>query len=159
MVRAAWLCSVLIVLSASCGQTEPPAPAIEAETGVLIDDYKKNEVAADAKYTNRSVSLTGIVREIGKEKGVLSDQAYLDFGGSRGPRVRCYFEKKDEEQFRDIQKDQEITVKGLCAGVYVEFKHRIREKRLDEKFGELIQPYTFVTLNGCKVVPPDKAKP
>jgi hypothetical protein len=66
-----------------------------------VREFEDDEVSADAKYKGRLVGVSGPVREIGKEKGALSDQSCLD---QESPaRVRCCFNKdKVQEGVRDL---------------------------------------------------------
>lgn len=158
MNRKIALLAGILMGAGGCGKTEEVAVTIVVfDAEALVNEFKDNEVAADAKYKGRSVGVTGSVREIGKEKGTFSDQAYLDLGGRA--RVRCYFDKDKEAQFQGLKKDDKVFVVGTCQGVHVSFRERVAGESLDDKFKKLFGVFVFITLENCDIRPPINGKP
>src|SRR5688572_5022315 len=137
--------SALLILIAGCGKPAPSASVITVDAQAMMDEYKKNEVTADATYTGKAITVTGVIREIGKEKGVLSNSAYLDLGGLMGARTRCYFSSDNESQFQGLEKGGRVTVTGTCDGVHVKLRERLGAENLEDKLKK-IGNYTFITL-------------
>lgn len=80
----------------------------------LYGDYSANEVAADAKYKGKIVSVHGVVQQIGKD---ILDDAYIVIGG-RGllDGVQCTFTKDNQFSVAYLNKGQTVTVKGEARG-------------------------------------------
>jgi len=82
----------------------------------LIEEYEANEVAADAKYENKTLEVTGVVDSIGKD---ILDTPYVvltdgDEWAVWG--VQCMFRSKDEAQLAQMTKGQTLTIWGRCDG-------------------------------------------
>lgn len=90
---------------------------IDPET--LITDYEANEVKGDEIYEGKTMELTGIVGDIGKD--ILED-VYITFEREEEfafTAVQCYF--KDEAQIKkvmELSKGDKITLQGKCDGKF-----------------------------------------
>ncbi len=81
---------------------------------VLYAAYDENEVAADQKYKNALVEITGTVHDIGKD--VLGD-AYITLDtGKPYYYVQCTFSKAQESAVASLSKGETVTVGGECRG-------------------------------------------
>ena len=75
---------------------EPKPDTIEVSAGDLYSEYQSNQVAADAKYEDEILTITGIVDSVGKDVLdtpyiVLTDgDKFALFG------VQCMFKEKDD---------------------------------------------------------------
>ncbi|HVU06637.1 MAG TPA: hypothetical protein VHE10_02520 [Candidatus Paceibacterota bacterium] len=93
-----------------------PVPTIKISADKIMDDYTANEVAADAKYKNNVVSVTGIVDSIGKD---IVDTPYiaLKTGGQYSISVvQCMFPRSAESILANISKGEYMTLQGKVTG-------------------------------------------
>ena len=116
--------SLLLLGLIGCkGQLKPTQPADAPPTASispeqLFLDYKNNEVAADLKYKNKVLQITGKIEKIAKN---LSDEPYivLDAGKNTIFNVQCFLPAKDTNclnQIAEYSKGQTIIIKGECVG-------------------------------------------
>jgi hypothetical protein len=90
-----------------------------ADVMQLIDEYDKNSVAADMKYKNKKVKLTGIVNNIGKD---ILGNVYVTISNDADAifeDAQCFFE--DDSQVNKVTKlkvGDTITVIG-SVGEYL----------------------------------------
>lgn len=90
--------------------------AIKVTASQLYSDYEANEVAANAKYKDKKVEITGAISGIGKD---LMDTPYVALVVSpNNPvfSVQCMFKKGDESQLAVLVKDSDITLEGKVSG-------------------------------------------
>jgi len=93
-------------------QSQTPSYTLSANQ--LYRDYKANEVAADAKYKDRIVVVSGTIDSIGKD---IMNQAYIVIGGEGFlDGVQCMFTKGEESSIAQLSKGQHVTVKGKVSG-------------------------------------------
>lgn len=101
--------------------TSTPAPAPKAPEAIKISAdklytaYKDNEVAADEKYKNKTLEVSGTVDDIKKD---IADTPYIalstdDLIG----RVQCMFDKSTLTQLSELKKGQQIKITGKCTGL------------------------------------------
>ncbi len=88
---------------------------IEITAVELSRDYDNNKVAADAKYEDKDLKITGIINDIGKD---IMDTPYVALDGleTRLFGVQCMFPRNDESQLVDLSKGQSITLIGKLSG-------------------------------------------
>lgn len=93
----------------------PAKEAIKVTATKLADDYKANEVAADAKYKGNLVEVSGIIGTIGKD---IIDTPYvtLTIGQYDILSVQCMFGKNDQTALANLSKGQSITLQGEVSG-------------------------------------------
>lgn len=106
----------------------PVQEAIKVTASKLAEDYKANEVAADAKYKGNLVEVSGIIGTIGKD---ITDTPYvtLSIGQYEITTVQCMFGRNDQTALASLSKGQSITLQGEVSG----------------KLGNII-------VRGCKIV-------
>ena len=117
------LVTILLVFGA-CGPSPSPAPqptpsAIEVTAQELYSAYDANQVAADAKYKDKTLKVTGVVESIGKD---ILDTPYITLtsGGQYEVwGVQCMFDEKYEPELAKLTKGQMVTVQGECDGYLV----------------------------------------
>jgi tetratricopeptide (TPR) repeat protein len=99
-----------LILGADSRATEKP---IKIAAVKLMAEYQKNEIAADAKYKDKVVAVTGIVVNVGKDKGesYLALEA-LDING----KIQCFFEKGDDNGLGQLSSGVQVTIIGWCEG-------------------------------------------
>jgi hypothetical protein len=90
------------------------SPVEQLSADFLYNQYKNNEVSADATYKDKVVILTGDIKEIGKD---ISDTPYIVIGGQGFlDGVQCMFPKVTDSPVANASKGQTVTVKGRVAG-------------------------------------------
>lgn len=111
---------LLLLPTAGCLATEAGTEAVQDADAAytvpadeLVAEYETNEVAADQKYADQVVSVSGSVTDIGKD---ISDTAYVILGGTGSlDGVQCFFADSPESDIAALEKGQEITVKGKVS--------------------------------------------
>ena len=94
-----------------------PEPSISVSAAELVNDYKANEVAADARYKGKVVEVSGAIDRIGKD---LIDTMYVSLSSGRQfefRSVQCYFADSEEGKLSQLSNGQWITLKGRCDGL------------------------------------------
>lgn len=89
---------------------------VEGKTGVVVtavalsEEFGRDERAANAKYLNQAVEVTGTVSETeqNQEGGLM---VILDTGDPMAG-VQCAMREKGVQ----VQKGQQVTIKGFCSG-------------------------------------------
>jgi len=80
----------------------------------LYADYEANEVAADLKYKDKVLIVTGKVQEITKD---YDDQICVTiYTGDIIGTIRCSFATSHTNEVAGLEKGQSITIKGKCEG-------------------------------------------
>ena len=80
----------------------------------LFKEYDTNSVAADAKYEDKIVVVSGTIQSIGKD---IMDTAYLVIGGTGFlDGVQCMLPTGQEGLVARVSKGQYITLKGKVSG-------------------------------------------
>jgi len=83
----------------------------------LYSAYNSNEVAADQKFKDKIITVTGTVENIAKD---IMDDIYVTLKGERGEysigSIQCFFSKAHTDQAATLKKGQKLTVKGKCTG-------------------------------------------
>jgi hypothetical protein len=115
--------SLFVILAVASGESqkeiekkiENETPVLEVSTLQLSSDYKNNGVAADEKYKDKTITVTGVVcgidRDVFKEIYVKLDEDGDAFG-----TVQCYFSEDHAKQASKLVKGQKISIKGKCEG-------------------------------------------
>jgi len=89
-----------------------PDYVLSADT--LFKAYDQNSVAADAKYEDKIVKVSGTIQSIGKD---ITDTAYLVIGGSGFlDGVQCMLPRGQENLVASVSKGQYVTLKGKVSG-------------------------------------------
>ena len=89
--------------------------AIKVTASQLYTDYEANEVAADAKYKDKNVEISGTISSIGKD---LMDTPYVALVVSpNNPvfSVQCMFDKSDQSKLTSLSKDSKIVLLGKVS--------------------------------------------
>jgi len=116
-----------ILLLSACGEpapspstTQPAAPAvIEISAAQLYEEYEANAIAADQKYKDKMLKVTGVVSSI--DKDVLGSPYVVLTGGGEYEvwGVQCTFSSAYEPQLAKLTKGQVVTVTGKCKGYLI----------------------------------------
>ena len=118
-----WLClAVFCCGGGSAGRyaaADKPATsdsAIAVSASDLLEDYEANEVAADQRYKDRQLIVTGKIDTIGKD---ILDSMYvtLESGKEFGiTSVQCMFDDSNAASLAQLRKGATVTVSGTCNG-------------------------------------------
>jgi len=98
-------------------QKIPEEPPMQVTSNKLVEDYTANEVSADAKYKDKTLEITGTIKDIGKD---FLDTPYIVFfyqEYSIVNNVQCMFAKSDSSELENLAKGQKITVIGDLSGI------------------------------------------
>jgi hypothetical protein len=89
---------------------------IKVSASELRNIYDENEIAADKKYTDQLVAVTGSVDSIGTD---IMGTVYITLDtGSTLKSVQCFFEAdKEIDKVAEVHEGQEITAVGTCTGL------------------------------------------
>jgi len=82
-----------------------------------------DEAAADEKFGNKLLKVTGIVNRI--ESKVYNDFAYINLTNTENnllEHIRCFFDKKHSPELDELTPGQEITVQGTFDGSVVSMR-------------------------------------
>ena len=107
---SAGLLSIFIILGGGSMDTDGGAEKISVATpdyvlsaNKLFKEYDKNSVAADAKYEDKIVVVSGTIQSIGKD---IMDTAYLVIGGSGFlDGVQCMLPRGQEGLVARVSRD------------------------------------------------------
>jgi len=136
------LVAMLLVLGA-CAPTTTPAPTtIKITAAQLYAEYDANEVAADLKYKDKPLEVSGVVTDICATsqitgKPVIFLAKSLDAPFMEGVTVHLCTDQK--VKLATLSKGDAVTVVGICEGIDL--------VRGTDKFG-----FRGVRLKDCKIV-------
>ena len=85
---------------------------------LLYEEFETGEEAANTKYMDKVIQVTGTVAEIllnneGDINLVLREEE--DFSG-----IHCSFGKGEQEKLSSVKTGDEVTVKGFCTGMLMD---------------------------------------
>lgn len=89
--------------------------AIKISAVQLSEEYNANKVAADAKYKGKTLEISGVIDNIGKD---IVDTPYVTLKGRELSLfgVQCMFGKTDEPKLATLSKGRNITLRGEMSG-------------------------------------------
>jgi hypothetical protein len=102
---------------------EPELAAMELTVEELLSAYATDEVAADTKFANKLLRVTGVVAMIDVKD--MLDTHYIRL--TRAERnllqsVRCMFDKKHAPVLQQLVIGQTVTVQGIYNGSIIEIR-------------------------------------
>ena len=80
----------------------------------LLASFNKDEVAANAKYNDKVISVKGKIASITIDS--TSASVTLD-GGNPSSTITCSFYDEEIKSVTALAKGSEITIKGKCTGI------------------------------------------
>lgn len=98
-------------------EPEPEPVAMELTVDELLSAYATDEVAADAKFVNKLLRVTGVVAMI--DVKAMLDTHYIRLTGAERnllQSVQCMFDKKHAPILKQLEKGQTVTVQGEYNG-------------------------------------------
>jgi len=102
---------------------EPAPAAIEVTIEELISAYEADGVAADAKFTDKILNVTGVVARI--EINEVLDVHYIVLASADKrllQSIRCVFDKKHEPELSQLTRGQTVTVQGKYDGSIIDIR-------------------------------------
>ena len=92
----------------------PSPPDITVTAAALGSAYNANEVAADGKYKDKDILVSGVVNSIGVDVMGTSFVTLKSDGVLLG--VQCMFDDQYKPQLAKLQKGNYVKVRGTCKG-------------------------------------------
>ncbi len=97
-----------------------PESSIEIQANTLTKEYEDNELAADGKYKDKPLKVSGKISNIAETLGNITVQLK---GHKFIQTVMCSFEEAEKESVLKLKKGQKGTFTGrgdgMTAGLYV----------------------------------------
>ena len=89
-------------------------PAIEVTAIALVAEFKENAVAAEQKYGEKRIRVTGVINSIDKD---ILDTPYVALSGDQYGinNVQCMFPKDRASDLVSFKKDSRATVEGIFS--------------------------------------------
>lgn len=89
-------------------------PAEEVTATALVAEFKENAVAAEQKYAEKRIRVTGVVQSIDKD---ILDTPYVALSGDQYGinNVQCMFPKDRAGDLISFKKDSRATVEGVFS--------------------------------------------
>lgn len=98
-------------------EAEPTSTLMKVTAGELHLAYRGDKVAADKKFTNKTLEVTGVVDRVVVND--IHDIYYVILTGAeekKGWAVRCTFDKKQAPELNRLTSGQTVTVQGKYDG-------------------------------------------
>lgn len=95
------------------------APAVSVSAAQLAADYQANEVAADEKYKQRIIEVSGAVDTIGKD---ITDTIYVTMQTGEEYAIvkpQLFFSDQHKDEAAALRKGESLTVKCRCDGKFM----------------------------------------
>jgi hypothetical protein len=120
----AFMVLISVIAGVSGGKSSSISPADKKTPGAtemnalqLYQEYNANKVTADAKYKGKIISVTGTIKDIGRD---MEDGPYVTLGTEQVlSAVQCMFSKQDEPLLARLSKGQSLTIQGKCDGLAI----------------------------------------
>ncbi len=106
-------------------QPEQTTSALEVTVEELLSAYKEDGAAADARFMNKILKVTGLVNRIELEDYL--DFSYITLTGTEKSllqNVRCIFDKKYGPELSQLTTGQRVTVQGKYDGSMINMRLR-----------------------------------
>ena len=106
-------------------EPEPVTAAMEATVEDLILAYEEDGVAADARFSNKVINVTGVVGRV--EISEVLDVHYIILASAdQGllQTIRCVFDKRHEPALSQLVRGQTVTVQGRYHGSIIDIRLR-----------------------------------
>jgi hypothetical protein len=116
VVGAITLLSFQSCNNASESSAQADLPPIEVSAVKLLADYEADEPAAEKVYGGRNLSVFGQVMSITKKHDG-KVEILLNSQESSIGSVRCHFSAEEAAKLANIQREDSILVKGVCANM------------------------------------------
>jgi hypothetical protein len=102
------------VQAAEEAQAIKDGPAVKVSAADLAKAYTANEIAADSKYKDKILEITGAVEQVRREG--LGETTVELATGEEDDNVLCKFDKGHQQEMEKLQPPQPVTIRGKCKG-------------------------------------------
>ncbi len=101
--------------ASSASPAAPEAPAgVKVTAAELMQAYVDNKVKADETYKDKTVEVSGVISEIGKD---ITDSPYVALKTKEMIyTVQVFFTAEENKKLGDLKKGQSIKAVGKCTG-------------------------------------------
>lgn len=93
------------------------AADFELSAPKLYSDFENDESAANTKYLDKIIQVTGAVREIIKEEDKVS--IILEAGSLLGG-ITCELDDHSQHDISEISEGDQLSLKGICTGMLMD---------------------------------------
>lgn len=103
-------------------ESGPAVEYIEVTADELWAAYQENQVAADLKYGDKLLAVTGYVTDIGKDIVTEAPCVSLDNGsGYNLYPIQCFFPKNGDQTdlLASLKDGDKVTIYGKCTGEFI----------------------------------------
>jgi hypothetical protein len=115
---------LLAALMPACARKAPPPPPpatpltpdVKVTAEQLYKDYQDNSVAADQKYKDKVVQVTGKVLKVGKDT-FGNEMVSLATGADLELGITCYFGESARPDAAKLSPGQTAVMTGRCVGL------------------------------------------
>lgn len=107
--------SVLNAPQSTSTSNQNSAPIL-VSANQLMTDYANNEIAADNKYKNENLEISGLVQSV--NEGILSDPyiVIVPTTNTAFSGIQCHFNESQAQELSTLNSGQSITVEGTGNG-------------------------------------------
>jgi hypothetical protein len=107
-------------------KSETAPAAIEITVSDLLSAYETGGKAADARFANQTLRITGVIDKINVKAALdIYSMTLKGAGKSMLPQgVRCVFDKKDASVLNQLSTGQTVTVQGKYTGSMIDISLR-----------------------------------
>ena len=89
-------------------------PAIKIDAAQFVEQYLADEAAANKKYLNKTVQVTGVVSEIINQKDTMVNLILGKANALHG--VSCVMDKRHIIEINNYSIGKPTIIKGICTG-------------------------------------------
>ncbi|QTD42706.1 hypothetical protein [Sporosarcina sp. Te-1] len=83
----------------------------------LHQQYEDNEVAADLKYKDKQLEVTGVISD--SESILLEEHTYYWILGALSKILKCFLKKEKKKKIAELSKGQTVTAIGTGGGLII----------------------------------------
>src|SRR5437763_534099 len=100
-----------ILFFAACNPPYQSLPPIDITAAKLVADYNENPIAADVKYKERALNISGEIANMSQVRGNVG--VFLeDYNDSSTLRVVCIFDSSQKDAVWKLKIGQSVTFSG-----------------------------------------------
>lgn len=112
-------------------ESTPETPVASVKAGDLLNEFSANALAADAKYKDKVIQVTGKFSSVQKTLLVYTLQLMPeDAGDLNASMVVCTLTEEGQAAAAQLQPGQKITVQGTCGGQVIPGQVRMSQCRV-----------------------------
>lgn len=105
----------IVTSSVESPEVETTIPYIEITANELWNEFSDNEVAAEKKYSDKAIKVTGVISDINSADTFTYANILLEVDGLYSGSIQCNFNSsKKAEALAGLEKGQKVTIAGTC---------------------------------------------